>query len=54
MRENGLVPTVREQQLQGKSYWRVVVGPATSATEREQILSEVKDLGFSDAYFVSD
>lgn len=54
MRNAGMVPTVRAQTLKGKPYWRVVVGPAQSKSERSTLLSKVKETGFSDAYIVSN
>jgi cell division septation protein DedD len=52
LRNIGIVPTIRRQESQGKEFWRVIVGPATTSQERAQILRQVKDLGFADAYFV--
>lgn len=37
---------------QGNTFWRVVVGPATTATEQSQMLARVRTLGFNDAYLV--
>lgn len=54
MRANGIVPNVLEQSSQGRTFWRVIVGPATSESERAEILQQVKALGFDDAYFVSN
>lgn len=54
MRQSGMVPTVKEQQLQGKTFWRVLVGPATNSSEREELLKKIKAAGFSDAYFVDN
>ncbi|MEP2641743.1 SPOR domain-containing protein [Roseobacter sp.] len=54
MRGAGLIPTVKEQQLGGKPFWRVVVGPAGSASEQKTLLSTIKGEGFSDAYAVSN
>ncbi|WP_299679861.1 SPOR domain-containing protein [uncultured Roseobacter sp.] len=54
MRGAGLIPTVKEQQLGGKPFWRVVVGPATSTSEQRRLLSTIKDEGFSDAYAVTN
>lgn len=54
MRSAGLIPTVKEQELSGKPFWRVVVGPATSASEQASLLSTIKDEGFSDAYAVTN
>ena len=52
LRNIGIVPTIRRQESQGKEFWRVIVGPATGLQERAQILRQVKELGFTDAYFV--
>ncbi len=54
LRNIGILPTVKEQTSKGKVFWRVVVGPATSSSERGQLLKKVKDLGFNDAYFVTN
>ena len=54
MRGNGIVPTVLEQTSQGRTFWRVIVGPATSESERAEILRQVKAQGFEDAYFVTN
>jgi cell division septation protein DedD len=54
LREEGVVPTVKRQESQGKVFWRVIVGPAASEQERESILAKVKGLGFTDAYFVAN
>ncbi len=54
MRSAGMVPTVFDQKSNGKRFWRVVVGPAQSSSERSALLKKVKSAGFSDAYFVSN
>jgi cell division septation protein DedD len=54
MRSAGLVPTVRQQQSSGKSFWRVLVGPATTGDEREKLLTQIKSKGYSDAYAVTN
>ncbi len=53
MRNAGLVPTIHAQSSNGRDFWRVVVGPAGSRTERARLLEAVRGLGFSDAYFVT-
>lgn len=53
MRTDGIVPTVREYQANGKTFWRVLVGPAANASERRALLNKVREKGFADAYFVS-
>ena len=52
MRTAGLPAEVIRQASQGSTFWRVIVGPATSEAQREQYLATVKDRGFTDAYFV--
>ncbi|MFY9241007.1 MAG: SPOR domain-containing protein [Roseovarius sp.] len=54
MRQAGMVPTVIEQSSQGKTFWRVVVGPATSTSERAALLKKIKGVGFDDAYAVTN
>ncbi|MCV3272735.1 SPOR domain-containing protein [Roseobacter sinensis] len=54
MRSAGLIPTVKAQELGDKPFWRVVVGPATSASEQRRLLATIKDEGFSDAYAVTN
>ncbi|MCX7566043.1 SPOR domain-containing protein [Sulfitobacter sp. F26169L] len=53
MRSAGLSPTVKQSQINGKTFWRVVVGPATTSAEQSKILSTIKSEGFTDAYAVS-
>ena len=54
MRATGIVPTVLEQTSQGRTFWRVIVGPASSEAERAELLRQVKAQGFEDAYFVTN
>ncbi|MBT8456679.1 MAG: SPOR domain-containing protein [Rhodobacteraceae bacterium] len=54
LRNIGIIPTILRQESQGKVFWRVIVGPATSAAERRVILRKVRELGFDDAYFVTN
>jgi cell division septation protein DedD len=53
MRDAGMIPTVLEQSSNGKPFWRVLVGPAQSNSERKSLLKSVKDTGFTDAYAVT-
>lgn len=53
MRKIGIVPNVIKQASQGKTFWRVIVGPAANSSERSALLDKVKAQGFADAYFVS-
>ena len=54
MRQAGMVPTVLEQESKGKTFWRVIVGPATSKSERSTLLKQIKGIGFDDAYAVTN
>jgi cell division septation protein DedD len=54
MRNAGMVPSVIEQSLKGKTFWRVVVGPAKNKTERSALLKQIRGIGFSDAYAVTN
>lgn len=54
LRKSGILPTVLEQSSSGKTFWRVVVGPARNYTERAQLMKQIKSLGYSDAYFVTN
>jgi len=54
MRQIGVVPTVRKQTSKGKTFWRVIVGPATNSSERTDLLKKIKAQGFEDAYFVTN
>ena len=49
----GATAAVRKDESKGKTYWSVVVGPASSAADRDALMKKIKDLGFADAYFVS-
>lgn len=54
MRQAGMIPKVLEQSSKGKTFWRVVVGPATNAEERAALLKKAKAAGFTDAYAVTN
>jgi cell division septation protein DedD len=54
LRADGLSSRVLAQNSQGRSFWRVLVGPAPNATDRAAVLNKVKGLGFTDAYFVTN
>jgi hypothetical protein len=54
MRTAGMVPTVLEQSSGGKAFWRVIVGPATTASERNDLQTKIRDVGYSDAYPVAN
>ncbi|WP_299283315.1 SPOR domain-containing protein [uncultured Tateyamaria sp.] len=52
MRSAGVIPTVKTFDRDGKPFWRVVVGPAATKSERAQLLTKIKGEGFTDAYAV--
>lgn len=54
LRSTGIVPTVLQQESQGRTFWRVIVGPASSEAERAELLRQVKSQGFEDAYAVTN
>lgn len=54
LRRAGMVPTLVPGKMSGKDFWRVIVGPATSTSERAALLKKIKELGFNDAYFVTN
>ena len=54
MENAGMVPTIKRSEINGKPFWRVVVGPATTRSELNGLLKTIKGEGFSDAYAVSN
>ena len=54
MRQAGMIPTVKKQSASGKPFWRVIVGPAANSGERAALLKKVKEIGFVDAYSVTN
>ena len=54
LRGDGISSRVLAQESQGRSFWRVIVGPAPTEADRATILGKVKALGFTDAYFVTN
>ncbi|WP_371223213.1 SPOR domain-containing protein [Roseovarius sp. 2305UL8-3] len=54
MRQAGMVPTVKKQSASGKTFWRVIVGPASTSSERAALLKKIKGIGFDDAYAVTN
>ncbi len=54
MRSAGMVPTIRRGETGGKPFWRVIVGPASTGSERRALLDKIKGEGFTDAYPVTN
>lgn len=50
MKGAGLAASVRKDDSNGKSFWRVIVGPATSVADRDALAARVKSVGYPDAY----
>jgi cell division septation protein DedD len=50
----GMTAKVLAQKSQGKAFWRVIVGPASDASDRSAQLSKLKGIGFADAYPVTN
>lgn len=53
MRNAGMEPTIKPGESNGKKFWRVVVGPAQTSSERSALLKKIKATGFTDAYAVT-
>ncbi len=53
-RAAGMATTVFAQTSNGKPFWRVVVGPAQSSKERARLVSKAREIGFTDAYAVTN
>ncbi|MGD9918011.1 MAG: SPOR domain-containing protein [Paenirhodobacter sp.] len=53
MAKAGVAATIRTEQSQGKTFWRVLAGPASGTADRDVLLKKIKGLGYSDAYAVS-
>lgn len=54
LRTTGVVPIVKAQESKGKKFWRVLIGPAGSKSERASLLKKARELGFADAYYVTN
>lgn len=54
LRDGGIVPTILKGESRGKAFWRVVVGPASTSAERAALLKKIKEIGYTDAYFVTN
>lgn len=52
MTDLGLTARVVPQSSQGRDFWSVIVGPASSEADRAAQLDKIKAAGFTDAYFV--
>jgi len=50
LRQAGVVPTVVKQEINGKTFWRVSVGPVSTTGDQAAVLAQVKGLGYQDAF----
>lgn len=50
LRQGGIVPTVVPGSNANGPFWRVIVGPVTTADDQAEILGQVRSLGYSDAF----
>lgn len=53
MKKAGMAAIVKPDTSQGKTFWRVIIGPAASVAARDALAAKVKNLGYPDAYPVS-
>lgn len=53
MQKAGMKASVHQDQSQGKTYWRVLIGPAASVADRDAMAAKVKSLGYPDSYAVT-
>ncbi|WP_245909792.1 SPOR domain-containing protein [Rhodobacter viridis] len=53
LKKAGVPSTIRTESAKGKTFWRVVAGPAGSAGDKTALLAKIKGLGYPDAYAVS-
>ncbi|MCK8482661.1 SPOR domain-containing protein [Aliiroseovarius sp. S2029] len=54
LRNAGLPATIKPGRSNGKSFWRVLVGPINSQEEHTAALKKTNDMGFTDAYPVTN
>ena len=54
MSKLGLPINIFNFKIKGKTYWRVVAGPASTSEKKANMLNAIKSAGFTDAYFVSN
>lgn len=54
LRKAGLNAEIKEGSKDDKPFWRVLAGPAATKAERKDLMKQVRDLGYSDAYIVKN
>ena len=53
MRHRGIVPITKTFKRKNRTFWRVLVGPASTAEEQITLFQKVRTVGFKDAYAVT-
>lgn len=54
LRNSGVIPAVKPFTSNDKPYWRIVVGPVSTAPDQRALLRKLDGLGFGDAYPVTN
>ncbi|KEO61707.1 SPOR domain-containing protein [Thioclava indica] len=54
MSKAGVIATIKKEQSQSKTFWRVIAGPAPSKSDLNALKKTIHGLGYSDAYPVSN
>ena len=52
LKKLGIASKIAPTTIKGKTFWRVLAGPAATKPERDKILKSVKGMGYTDAYAV--
>ena len=50
LRQSGILPTIVEDTSNGDPYWRVLIGPVSTADDQAAILAQVRQIGYTDAF----
>lgn len=50
LRQAGIVPSISEETSGNKTFWRIFVGPVSTADDQAELLSQIKKLGYKDAF----
>ena len=54
LRQAGIVPTLDEGRNGNGTFWRVLVGPVTNATEQAELLAQIRGMGYADAFLTAN
>ena len=53
LRREGILPSVGPKTSNGKTLWRVVVGPVSTADDQAALLAQIKRMGYKDAFLTA-